>query len=149
MIKLVCAAQRLDSRGLPTVQVDLTTGKESLIVSDIIGTFRALVPSGASKGENEAIELRDGDESAYDGKGVLQAIANVDRVIGPALLKSGLKVDTDQKKIDHFLKNLDGTINKAKLGANATLGVSMACARAGAAHSVSQTPYEKMIRERD
>ncbi|KAJ5171420.1 uncharacterized protein N7500_004203 [Penicillium coprophilum] len=99
------------------------------------GTFRAIVPSGASTGANEALELRDGDASAYGGRGVQKAVSNVGLVIGPALVKSGLKVDTDQKRIDSFLKNLDGTKNKAKLGANAILGVSMACARAGAAHA--------------
>lgn len=76
----------------------------------------------------------------YGGHGVQKAVANVGLVIGPALAESKLNVETDQKKIDHLLKNLDGTKNKAKLGANAILGVSMACARAGAAHSVSQDP---------
>ncbi|OQD97853.1 hypothetical protein PENVUL_c080G05175 [Penicillium vulpinum] len=126
MIRSVQAAPRLDSRGYPTVQVDLTTDR---------GVFRAIVPSGASTGANEAIELRDGGVSAYGGKDVQKAISNVRLVIGPALVDSGLKVDTEQKMIDSLLKNLDGTKNKAKLGANAILGVSMACARAGAAHS--------------
>lgn len=101
------------------------------------GTFRAIVPSGASTGANEAVELRDENASVYGGRGVQRAVSNVNTVIGPTLVKSGLKVDTDQKKIDQVLKDLDGTPNKSNLGANAILGVSMACARAGAAHSVS------------
>ncbi|KAJ5392056.1 hypothetical protein N7509_007546 [Penicillium cosmopolitanum] len=126
MIRSIHAAQRLDSRGCPTVQVELTTEK---------GTFRAIVPSGASTGINEAVELRDGDESAYGGRGVQGAVLNIQNVIGPSLLESNFRVDTDQKKIDQFLKELDGTKNKERLGANGILGVSMACARAGAAHS--------------
>ncbi|RAH70388.1 enolase [Aspergillus aculeatinus CBS 121060] len=124
MIKAIKAAQRLDSRGNPTVQVDLTTEH---------GVFRAIVPSGASTGANEAVELRDSDPSNYGGKSVHKAIHNVESVIGPALIKSGLRVETDQRKIDELLIALDGTKNKANLGANAILGVSMACARAGAA----------------
>lgn len=103
------------------------------------GNFRAIVPSGASTGANEAVELRDGDSSKYGGKSVEKAVSNVEYIISPALIKSGLRVDTDQKKIDELLNSLDGTKNKAKLGANAILGVSMACARAGAAASVSNT----------
>ena len=104
-----------------------------------LGTFRAIVPSGASTGANEAVELRDGDPSKYGGKSVEKAVSNVENIIAPALIKSGLRVATDQKKIDEFLNSLDGTKTKAKLGANAILGVSMACARAGAAASVSNT----------
>ncbi|OJJ45050.1 hypothetical protein ASPZODRAFT_70126 [Penicilliopsis zonata CBS 506.65] len=126
MIKSIRAAQRLDSRGNPTVQVDLTTDK---------GTFRAIVPSGASTGTNEAVELRDKDPAVYGGRGVRTAVSNVETVIAPALIASGLKVDTDQKQIDDFLVRLDGSKGKGRLGANAILGVSMACARAGAAHS--------------
>ncbi|OQD67694.1 hypothetical protein PENPOL_c003G06410 [Penicillium polonicum] len=137
MIRLIQAAQRLDSRGHPTVQVDLTTDK---------GTFRATVPSGASTGANEAIELRDKDNSTYGGKGVQKAVSNIELVIGPALVQSRLKVDTHQKMIDSFLNNLDGTHNKSKLGANAILGVSMACARAGAAH-LDIPLYEFLRRE--
>jgi enolase len=146
MIRSIHAAQRLDSRGCPTVQVELTTEKGEKLLSYLsqmdlphtkTGTFRALVPSGASTGANEAVELRDGDECAYGGRGVQGAISNIQNVIGPNLLESDFRVDTDQKKIDQFLKNLDGTKNKERLGANAILGVSMACARAGAAHSVS------------
>lgn len=103
------------------------------------GNFRAIVPSGASTGANEAVELRDGDSSKYGGKSVEKAVSNVENIIAPALIKSGLRVATDQKKIDELLNSLDGTKNKAKLGANAILGVSMACARAGAAASVSNT----------
>ncbi|KAJ5373186.1 Enolase C-terminal [Penicillium concentricum] len=150
MIKSIQAAQRLDSRGHPTVQVDLTTDRgnvaptiDKLASYTEAGTFRAIVPSGASTGANEAIELRDGD-SAYGGRGVQKAVSNVGMVIGPALVESGLKVDTDQKLIDSLLKDLDGTKNKAKLGGNAILGVSMACARAGAAHS--GIPLYKFLR---
>lgn len=144
MIRSVQAAQRLDSRGHPTVQVDLTTdrGKRAPTIAKLgsytdAGTFRAIVPSGASTGANEAIELRDGDNSAYGGQGVQKAVSNIRLVIGPALVQSGLKVDTDQRMIDCLLKHLDGTKNKSKLGANAILGASMAYARAGAAHAVS------------
>ncbi|CAI7611891.1 unnamed protein product [Penicillium discolor] len=137
MIRSIQAAQRLDSRGHPTVQVDLTTDK---------GTFRATVPSGASTRANEAIKLRDKDSSAYGGKGVGKAVSNIELVIGPALVQSGLKVDTHQKMIDCFLNNLDGTHKKSKLGANAILGVSIACARAGAAH-LDIPLYEFLRRE--
>lgn len=112
-----------DSRGNPTVEVDLTTDK---------GTFRAAVPSGASTGTLEALELRDKDPKKWGGKGVLTAVANVNDVIAPALVKAGLDV-ADQKAVDDFLNKLDGTPNKDKLGANAILGVSLAAARAGAA----------------
>ncbi|KDQ62938.1 hypothetical protein JAAARDRAFT_28908 [Jaapia argillacea MUCL 33604] len=122
-ITKVFARQIFDSRGNPTVEVDLHTQK---------GRFRAAVPSGASTGIHEAVELRDGDKSDYVGKGVSKAVSNVNDIIGPKLIKSGLKV-TDQKAIDEFLINLDGTPNKGKLGANAILGVSLAAAVAGAA----------------
>lgn len=112
-----------DSRGNPTVEVDLTTEK---------GTFRSIVPSGASTGVHEALEMRDGDKSKWLGKGVLKAVANVNDVIAPALIKANIPV-TDQKAIDEFMIKLDGTPNKSKLGANAILGVSMAAARAAAA----------------
>lgn len=140
MIRSIQAAQHLDSRGHPTFQVDLTTdkGKRAPTITKFAsytaaGTFRATVPSGASTGANEATELRDKHSSAYGSKGVQKAVSNIELVIGPALVQSGLKVDTHQKMIDCFLNNLDGTHNKSKLGANAILGVSMACARAGAA----------------
>ena len=111
----------IDSRGNPTVEVEVVT--ES-------GAFgRAMVPSGASTGEREALELRDGDKSRYLGKGVLKAVANVNEIIAPAIL--GMDV-TDQAAIDKVMIELDGTKDKSKLGANATLGVSLACARAAA-----------------
>lgn len=117
----VYAREVLDSRGNPTVEVEVST--ES-------GAFgRALVPSGASTGEYEAVELRDGDKSRYLGKGVLQAVNNVNEVIAEAII--GLDV-RDQVTIDQLMIDLDGTENKSKLGANAILGVSMACAHAAA-----------------
>lgn len=94
------------------------------------------MPSGASTGIHEAVELRDGDKTKYVGKGVSKAVANVNDVIAPALIKAGLKV-TSQKDIDDFLIKLDGTANKGKLGANAILGVSIAVAEAGAAEKAS------------
>src|SRR5258708_6888869 len=100
------------------------------------GRFRAAVPSGASTGIHEAVELRDGIKSEYVGKGVLKAVANVNEKIGPALIESGLKV-TAQKNIDDFLIKLDGSPNKGSLGANAILGVSIAVAEAAAAEKVS------------
>ena len=117
----VYAREVLDSRGNPTVEVEVTT--ES-------GAFgRALVPSGASTGIYEAVELRDGDKSRYLGKGVLNAVKNVNDVIAPELV--GMDV-TDQVAIDKLMIELDGTKNKGKLGANAILGVSMAVAHAAA-----------------
>lgn len=109
------------------------------------GLFRAAVPSGASTGVHEAVELRDGDKSKYLGKGVSKAVENVIKVLGPALVDSGLKV-TEQKAIDDLLIKTDGTDNKGKLGANAILGVSMAVAKAGAAEKVSwiKTTPEKV-----
>ncbi|GAA96626.1 hypothetical protein E5Q_03296 [Mixia osmundae IAM 14324] len=122
-IKKVHARQIYDSRGNPTVEVDLTTD---------LGLFRAGVPSGASTGVHEAVELRDGKKADYMGKGVLKAVANVNDTLGPALIKSGLDV-TAQAEIDKLLIDTDGSDNKGKLGANAILGVSMAVAKAGAA----------------
>jgi len=117
----IYAREVLDSRGNPTVEVEVYT--ES-------GAFgRALVPSGASTGEHEAVELRDGDKSRFLGKGVLKAVSNVNDIIAGELI--GWPVD-DQVGIDHKLIELDGTENKGKLGANAILGVSLACARAAA-----------------
>lgn len=112
----------LDSRGNPTVEVEV------YLESGIVG--RALVPSGASTGEHEAVELRDGDKNRYMGKGVLKAIGNINELIAPEL--AGLDV-LDQSLIDLILVELDGTENKSKLGANAILGVSMAAAHAAAA----------------
>ncbi|KAG6335456.1 hypothetical protein ID866_3630 [Astraeus odoratus] len=122
-ITKVHARQIFDSRGNPTVEVDLYTAR---------GRFRAAVPSGASTGVHEAVELRDGDKANYVGKGVSKAVQNVNTVLGPELIKSGLKV-TQQKEIDDFLIKLDGTTNKGKLGANAILGVSIAVVEAAAA----------------
>jgi len=120
-IEKVHARQILDSRGNPTIEVDVTTE------NGIVG--RAAVPSGASTGENEAVELRDGDKSKYLGKGVLKAVENVNETIADELI--GLSV-FDQKLIDKIMIDLDGTDTKKKLGANAILGVSLAVARAAA-----------------
>lgn len=111
----------LDSRGNPTVEVEV------VLASGIVA--RALVPSGASTGAFEAVELRDGDKSRYGGKGVLQAVENVNTIIAPALLDQDA---LDQVYIDKLLIELDGTENKGRLGANAILGASMAVARAAA-----------------
>ncbi|AKP80018.1 MULTISPECIES: phosphopyruvate hydratase [Priestia] len=117
----IYAREVLDSRGNPTVEVEVYT--ES-------GAFgRAIVPSGASTGEHEAVELRDGDKSRYLGKGVLKAVENVNEIIAPELV--GMDA-TDQIGIDRLMIELDGTENKGKLGANAILGVSMAVAHAAA-----------------
>jgi enolase len=121
MIELITAREILDSRGNPTVEaeVTLTSGE----------TGRAAVPSGASTGEHEAVELRDGDKKRYLGKGVTQAVENVNETIAPEL--EGLDA-LDQSQIDAAMIELDGTPNKSKLGANATLAVSLATARAAA-----------------
>lgn len=123
IVKIV-GRQILDSRGNPTVEVDVVTS------NGIVG--RAAVPSGASTGIHEAVELRDGDKSVYLGKGVLKAVANVNGPINEALL--GMDV-TEQKIIDKTLLELDGTENKSNLGANAILGTSLAVARAAAEES--------------
>lgn len=120
-IKLIKARQILDSRGNPTIEVDVHTEAGSI--------GRAAVPSGASTGSKEALELRDGDKSFFVGKSVLKAVKNVNEIIGPKLI--GVEV-TEQKKIDGIMLEIDGTENKSKLGANALLGVSMASCRAGA-----------------
>ncbi len=120
-IEIVHARQIMDSRGNPTIEVDVITE------NGILG--RAAVPSGASTGENEAVELRDGDKSKFLGKGVLKAVENVNEVIAEELI--GLSV-FDQKLIDQIMIELDGTENKSKLGANAILGVSLAVAKAAA-----------------
>jgi enolase len=121
-IAWVDAREILDSRGNPTIEVDVVTEDGSL--------GRAAVPSGASTGINEAVELRDGDKARFGGKGVLTAVANVTERIGPSIL--GFDA-ADQAGIDDVLIELDGTPNKAELGANAILGVSLACAHAAAA----------------
>ena len=116
----VIAREILDSRGNPTVEVEVQTTS---------GQGRAAVPWGASTGEHEALELRDGDKKRYLGKGVLKAVENVETVLGPAIM--GMDA-LDQSAVDKVLLEADGTPNKSKLGANAILGVSMAVARAAA-----------------
>jgi enolase len=120
-IASIQAREILDSRGNPTIEVD--------VLLDNGASGRAAVPSGASTGEHEALELRDGDAKRYMGKGVLKAVTNVEKFISPALRGADV---TDLIDIDRTLIALDGTKTKSKLGANAMLGVSMACARAGA-----------------
>ncbi|WZN64221.1 enolase [Chloropicon roscoffensis] len=133
-ITKVTGRQIFDSRGNPTVECEVSTHK---------GTFRAAVPSGASTGIYEAVELRDGDTSAYMGKGVTKAVQNINEVIGPALVG---KDPTKQREIDDFMiKELDGTDNKGKLGANAILAVSMAVCKAGAAQK--EIPLYKHLSE--
>jgi len=119
-IKKVLAREILDSRGNPTVEVEVWTER---------ALGRAAVPSGASTGKHEVLELRDGDKKRYGGKGVLKAVLNVNRVLGR--LVTGVKAE-DQDKIDQLLIKKDGTANKSRYGANAILGVSMAAARAAA-----------------
>ena len=131
-ITKIKARQILDSRGNPTIEVDVITSN---------GAFgRAAVPSGASTGVHEAVELRDGDPSLYLGKGVLKAIQHVNGVISEALLGEYI---FDQKKIDMILIALDGTINKGNLGANAILGVSLAVSKAAA--EAANLPLYKYI----
>jgi enolase 1/2/3 len=120
-IEMVRAREVLDSRGDPTVAVDV------FLAGGAIGT--ALVPSGASTGKHEAVELRDKDPRRYRGKGVRTAVSNVDDVIAPELIGEDA---SDQSAIDTLVRELDGTPDKSKLGANAILGVSLACARAAA-----------------
>jgi enolase 1/2/3 len=123
-VEAVQARQILDSRGNPTVEVDVALESGA--------TGRAAVPSGASTGRFEAVELRDGDAGAYLGKGVLGAVANVEREIAPALTGADAR---DQAGVDRLLLELDGTPNKSRLGANAVLGVSLAVAKAAAAEA--------------
>src|SRR2546421_12939803 len=123
-IEFIQARQILDSRGNPTVEVDV------LLENGALG--RAAVPSGASTGEHEAVELRDDDKKFYLGKSVLKAVENVNSKIAPELI--GLD-PRDQEAIDALMIELDGTPNKAKLGANAILGVSLAVAKAAAKSS--------------
>ncbi|XP_061822876.1 gamma-enolase isoform X1 [Nerophis lumbriciformis] len=119
----IVAREILDSRGNPTVEVDLRTEK---------GLFRAAVPSGASTGIYEALELRDGDKSRYKGKGVLKAVGHINDTLGPALIASGVSV-VEQEQLDNMMIEMDGTENKSQFGANAILGVSLAVCKAGAA----------------
>jgi len=121
IIEFVVAREILDSRGNPTVEVEV------MLEDGTVG--RAAVPSGASTGMHEAVELRDGDAKRYSGKGVLKAVSNVNELIAPEVV--GMAA-SDQLSIDRLLLELDGTANKSKLGANAILGVSLACAQAAA-----------------
>ncbi len=121
-IEFIDAREILDSRGNPTIEVDVVLADGSV--------GRAAVPSGASTGVHEAVELRDGDSGRYGGKGVLKAVQNVRETIAPTLLGADA---ADQPDIDSALRELDGTPNKGNLGANAILGVSLACAHASAA----------------
>jgi enolase len=120
-IEKIIAREILDSRGNPTVEVDVT------LECGVMG--RASVPSGASTGEHEALELRDGDKKRYGGKGTLKAVENVNKIIAPKII--GMSA-LDQRAIDHKMLALDGTKTKSKLGANAILGVSLAVAKAAA-----------------
>ena len=120
-IEKIIAREILDSRGNPTVEVDVT------LECGVMG--RASVPSGASTGEHEALELRDGDKKRYGGKGTLKAVDNVNKIIAPEII--GMSA-LDQRAIDHKMLALDGTKTKSKLGANAILGVSLAVAKAAA-----------------
>lgn len=134
----ILAREILDSRGTPTIEVDC------ILVDGLIG--RAAVPSGASTGAYEALELRDGDSNRYFGKGVLQAVKNVNTIIAPELSKAGINLE-DQAALDRFLIELDGTTGKERLGANAILGVSLACARAVAQYQ--GLPFYKYIGQPD
>ena len=120
-IEKIVAREILDSRGNPTVEVDV------ILECGVMG--RAAVPSGASTGEHEALELRDGDKQRYGGKGTLKAVENVNKIIAPALIGWS---SLEQRAIDHKMLELDGTPTKSKLGANAILGVSLAVAKAAA-----------------
>jgi len=115
------AREVLDSRGNPTVEVDVVTEN---------GIFRAMIPSGASAGQHEALELRDGDKARYLGKGTLNAVKNVNKIIAPKIIGIDCR---QQKTIDKIMLKLDGTDNKDKFGANAILPISMAVTKAGAA----------------
>ncbi len=127
-IAAVRAREVLDSRGNPTVEVDIHLDGGAM--------GRAIVPSGASTGRHEAIELRDGNPARYEGRGVLRAVAAVNTIIAPAVC--GSMDAADQPILDEFLRELDGTTNKSRLGANAILGVSLAAAHAAAAASGQQ-----------
>lgn len=133
-IKQVIGREIIDSRGNPTVEADV------ILESGVLG--RAAVPSGASTGEREALELRDGDKKRFLGKGVLKAVENINKILGPALV--GMEI-TEQQKIDEKMLGLDGTDFKSKLGANSILGVSLAAARAGA--NEKNIPLYEYIRQ--
>ncbi|KAK7354224.1 hypothetical protein VNO80_19683 [Phaseolus coccineus] len=131
-VKSVKARQIVDSRGNPTVEVDLVTDE----------LFRSAVPSGASTGIYEALELRDGDKSVYGGKGVLNAVRNINEVLAPKLVGVDVR---NQADVDAIMLEIDGTPNKSKLGANAILGVSLSVCRAGA--GAKGVPLYKHIQE--
>lgn len=133
-VKNVKARQIVDSRGNPTIEVDLITEDNSL--------YRSAVPSGASTGIYEALELRDGDKSVYGGKGVLNAVKNVNEFLGPKLIGVDVR---NQADVDSVMLEIDGTPNKSKLGANAILGVSLSVCRAGA--GAKGVPLYKHIQE--
>ncbi|KAF3674165.1 Enolase [Capsicum annuum] len=133
-VKYVKARQIIDSRGNPTIEVDLVTGDDLL--------YRSAVPSGASTGIYEALELRDGDKSIYGGKGVLNAVKNINEYLGPKLVGVDVRNQTD---VDAVMLDIDGTPNKSKLGANAILGVSLSVCRAGA--GAKAVPLYKHIQE--
>jgi enolase len=133
-IKKIIGREIIDSRGNPTVEVDV------LLDDGILG--RAAVPSGTSTGSREALELRDGDKKRFGGKGVLKAVSNINKEIAPKII--GVDV-TEQQKIDETMIKLDGTDFKNNLGANAVLGVSLACAKAGAASK--KLPVYEYVRD--
>jgi enolase len=135
IIQKVIARQILDSRGNPTVEAD------AYLDNGVFG--RAAVPSGASTGQKEALEIRDGDKSIYMGKSVNRAVQNIHEFIAPALVGKEI---TDQRNIDNIMLGIDGTENKEKLGANAILAVSMACCRAGA--QAEGLPLFRYLKER-
>jgi enolase len=136
-IKSIQAYEVLDSRGFPTVCC-IVESEEGI-------KGKAMVPSGASTGEKEALELRDGDKKRYGGKGVLKAVDNVNKIIAPALIiEKDIKID-QQSKIDEFMMKLDGTEFKTKLGANSILAVSLACAKCAA--KIHKKPLYQYIRE--
>jgi len=132
-IKKVLAREVLDSRGNPTIEVDVVTDKAAA---------SAIVPSGASTGKHEALELRDGDKKRYNGKGVLKAVNNVNKIISKKLIRLDCR---NQKNIDELMIKLDGTENKSNLGGNAILAVSMAVCKAGAISK--NIPLYKYINE--
>ncbi|KAM7268217.1 hypothetical protein ACFE04_010383 [Oxalis oulophora] len=133
-VKTLKARQIIDSRGNPTVEVDLITGDDKL--------YRSAVPSGASTGIYEALELRDGDKTVYGGKGVLNAVNNINHILGHKLVGADVR---NQEEVDAIMMEIDGTPNKAKLGANAILGVSLSVCRAGA--GAKGVPLYKHIQE--
>jgi enolase len=137
-VNRISAEEVLDSRGNPTV--------EGYVVLEDGTSASAIVPSGASTGEREAVELRDGDPKRYGGKGVLQAVDNVNSKLAPALV--GMEV-TDQRQIDQRMLDLDGTPNKSRLGANAILAVSLAVARAPDFLNRGWRVHGYIVRQRD